>query len=73
LLPRATSPHIFFIDESGTLPNSLFGAHKYFVIGGLIIPYTVWHKIRDALKGMKIRKEITGELEWRFFAQVPSV
>jgi hypothetical protein len=60
--------HIFFIDESGTPPNSSGGADRYFVIGGLIIPDSVWHKIRDALMGMKIRRKIAGELKWRYFA-----
>ena len=32
------------------------------------MPERVWHRLRDALLGMKIRRKIRGELKWRFFA-----
>jgi len=32
------------------------------------VPERVWHRLRDALLGMKIRRKIRGELKWRFFA-----
>lgn len=59
--------HIFFIDESGTPPGPRGGKDKYFVIGGVVIPEQVWHRIRDALVGMKIRRQLRGELKWRYF------
>lgn len=60
--------HIFFLDESGTPPGSMGHRDKYFVIGGVIIPDTVWHRIKDALLGMKARRKISGEIKWRYFA-----
>lgn len=60
--------HIFFLDESGTPPGPLGHRDKYFVIGGVIIPDTVWHQVKDALLGMKARRRVTGELKWRYFA-----
>jgi len=60
--------HIFFIDESGTPPGAGKLLDKYFVIGGLIIPDSVWHKVKDALLGMKARRKIAGEIKWRYFA-----
>src|SRR5437588_214875 len=60
--------HIFFIDESGTPPGPGKGQDKYFVIGGLVIPEQVWHRVRDALVGMKLRRKLWGELKWRYFA-----
>lgn len=38
------------------------------MIGGVIIPENVWHALRDAILGMKIRRKIRGELKWRFFS-----
>jgi hypothetical protein len=60
--------HIFFIDESGTPPSPGKGKDKYFVIGGLVIPDSVWHGIRDLVVGMKIRRGLRGEIKWRYFA-----
>jgi hypothetical protein len=60
--------HLFFIDESGTPPSPSKGADKYFVIGGLVIPESVWHSIRDAVVGMKVRRGLRGEIKWRYFA-----
>lgn len=59
--------HIFFIDESGTPPGPGKGKDKYFVIGGVVISEEVWHKVRDALVGMKIRLQVNGEIKWRYF------
>lgn len=60
--------HILFLDESGTPPRPTKCRDKYFVIGGLAIPDTVWKSAHDSLHGMKIRRNITGELKWRYFA-----
>ena len=60
--------HIFFIDESGTPPGLGKGRDKYFVIGGLVIPESVWHGIRNAVTGMKARRQLHGEIKWRYFA-----
>lgn len=38
------------------------------MIGGVVIPEQVWHRIHDALIGMKIRRGLRGELKWRYFA-----
>lgn len=38
------------------------------MIGGIIIPETSWHRIRDGLMGIKIRRHIRGEIKWRYFA-----
>lgn len=60
--------HILFADESGTPPNPGQENQRYFVIGGVIVPETAWHRLRDAIFGMKIRRKIRGELKWRFFS-----
>lgn len=39
------------------------------MIGGLAIPDGVWHKVHDALHGMKVRRKLNGELKWRYFAE----
>lgn len=59
---------LFFLDESGTPPSPDKCRDRYFVVGGLVIPDGVWHKIRDELVGMKVRRGIVGELKWRYFA-----
>lgn len=60
--------HILFLDESGTPPKPNTEYPKRFVVGGLIIPETAWHAIRDGLQGLKIRHKIRGEIKWRYFA-----
>ncbi len=60
--------HILFLDESGTPPGAGSTRDKYFVIGGLIIPDGQWHRVRDAVNGLKVRRQIRGELKWRYFA-----
>jgi len=60
--------HILFIDESGNAPHPGKKQNKYFVIAGIIIPEERWHKCRDALNGLKIRRQIWGEIKWRYFA-----
>jgi hypothetical protein len=59
---------ILFSDESGTPPGPEKSAQRYFVIGGVIVPEASWHRLRDSLLGMKIRRKIRGELKWRFFS-----
>jgi hypothetical protein len=60
--------HLLFIDESGTVPNPGKAKNKYFVIAGIIVPEERWHKMRDSLLGLKIRRKIVGEIKWRYFA-----
>src|ERR1035437_130759 len=60
--------HIFFLDESGTPPHPTKLRDKYFVVGGIVIPDGVWGMVRDSLQGMKVRRRISGELKWRYFA-----
>jgi hypothetical protein len=60
--------HILFIDESGTPPSPQKLRHKYFVIGGIIVPEEKWHKMRDGILGLKLRRKIVGEIKWRYFA-----
>ena len=59
---------LFFIDESGTPPKPGQADPRYFVIGGIAIPDTTWHRVRDGLMGIKIRRRLRGELKWRYFA-----
>jgi hypothetical protein len=61
--------HILFIDESGTPPGPQKLRDRYFVIGGIIIPEEKWHRIRDGLLGLKLRRKIVGEIKWRYFAR----
>lgn len=60
--------HLLFADESGTPPKPGVTSPKYFVVGAVIVPEAIWHRLRDALLGMKIRRKIRGELKWRYFA-----
>lgn len=60
---------IFFLDESGTPPSPGKLRDRYFVIGGLAIPDGVWHKVRDLVHGMKVRRKLVGELKWRYFTE----
>lgn len=60
--------HMFFLDESGTPPKPSAKYPRYFVVGGIIIPENSWHRVKDALMGLKIRHKVRGELKWRYFA-----
>lgn len=60
--------YILFVDESGTPPPRGRSRPNYFVVGGVIIPEDIWHRTRDAILGMKLRRKIRGELKWRYFA-----
>jgi len=61
--------HIFFIDESGNVPDPTRAAPgDYFVIAGIVIPDTVWPRLRNKLMGLKARYNVRGELKWRNFA-----
>jgi hypothetical protein len=60
--------HILFLDESGTAPRPGDNYPAYFVVGGIIIPETSWHRMRDGLMGLKIRRQVRGEIKWRYFA-----
>jgi hypothetical protein len=60
--------HILFVDESGTPPKPGKTHPRYFVVGGIIIPENLWHRLRDGLFGMKVRRKIRGEFKWRYFA-----
>lgn len=60
--------HLLFADESGTPPKLGAASPKYFVVGAVIVPEAIWHRLRDALLGMKLRRKIRGELKWRYFA-----
>ena len=60
--------HLLFVDESGTPPNLTKRKNNYFVIGGIVVPEGQWHKLRDALKGLKLRYGIRGEVKWRYFS-----
>jgi hypothetical protein len=59
---------MFFLDESGTPPQGTPCRDRYFVIGGLVIPDGAWHKLHALVHGMKVRRQINGELKWRYFA-----
>jgi Protein of unknown function (DUF3800) len=59
---------LLFLDESGTPPRPQDQHPSYFVVGGIIIPETSWHRIRDGLMGIKIRRGIRGEIKWRYFS-----
>lgn len=61
---------ILFIDESGTPPKPGIERSHYFVVGGIAAPETAWHRIRDAMLGLKVRRQIRGELTGRYFAPV---
>jgi hypothetical protein len=60
--------HILFVDEAGTPPKPGQQYPRYFVVGGIIVPENVWHRIRDAMLGLKIRRRIRGEFKWRYFS-----
>lgn len=58
---------MMFVDESGTPPRKGAANPKYFVLGGLIIPETIWHQVRDDLNQIKGKYGVQGELKWRYF------
>ncbi|MGE4062220.1 MAG: DUF3800 domain-containing protein [Rhodospirillaceae bacterium] len=60
--------YLLFVDESGHPPPASRKDTRYFVMAGAIVPEPAWHKLRDSLLGMKIRRKIRGELKWRYFA-----
>lgn len=60
--------YLLFVDESGHPPPPSRKDSKYFVMSGVIVPEYTWHKLRDALLGLKIRRRIRGEIKWRYFA-----
>lgn len=60
--------YILFLDESGTPPANARTQQKYFVIGGIIIPVGEWKSINDRLQGIKTRRNVRGEVKWRYFA-----
>lgn len=57
-----------FIDESGTPPKPGADDPKYFVVGGVVIAEGVWHRVHDAILGLKLRRKIRGEIKWRYFS-----
>jgi len=58
---------ILFIDESGTAPSPT-GKQPYFIIGGVIIPDTVWRPVKHELDAIKNAYGIHGEIKWRYFS-----
>jgi len=59
--------HLLFVDESGTPPRPGVQS-QYFVVAGVIVPEAIWHRLRDAILGLKLRYKIRGEIKWRYFA-----
>ena len=57
-----------FVDESGTAPPPSKVRDAHFVIAGISIPDGAWASLRDGVFGMKIRRQLVGELKWRYFA-----
>jgi len=60
--------HLLFVDESGTPPKPGKEHPRYFVMAAVIIAEHKWSGIRDALFGLKRRRNIRGEIKWRHFA-----
>ena len=58
---------ILFIDESGTAPPPNKKV-PYFILGGVIIPDSVWRQIKHQLDKIKKENKIQGEIKWRYFA-----
>jgi Protein of unknown function (DUF3800) len=62
--------HLFFIDESGTIPPYKKSHHvEYFALGGVIIPEAHWHEIDKELSFLKKHYQVNGEIKWRYFAK----
>ena len=62
--------HLFFIDESGSLPPK--GKHKCddkFVLGGIIISEDTWFKIDSELRTLKRKYSVNEEIKRRYFYQ----
>ena len=61
--------HILFVDESGTPPEYSKAANQpFFVLGGIVIPEDIWHKMALDLRQLKAKFKVTGEIKWRNFA-----
>lgn len=60
--------HLFFIDESGTIPPKDKINVRYFTLGGIIIPENIWQEIDQELIMIKKQAAIVGEIKWRYFS-----
>ncbi|MBN2063786.1 MAG: DUF3800 domain-containing protein [Sedimentisphaerales bacterium] len=60
--------HLFFIDESGTVPPPGKINTRYFVLSGTIIPSGIWHQLKKDFELIKKKYSINGEIKWRFFS-----
>lgn len=61
--------HLFFIDESGTIPSYAKSSNtEYFTLGGVVIPEDHWHEIDKELALLKINYCVEGEIKWRYFS-----
>jgi Protein of unknown function (DUF3800) len=57
-----------FIDESGTAPQpSKCEPRPYFVLGGIVVPESIWLKLADDLARLKLAYRVEGEIKWRYF------
>ncbi len=61
--------HLFFIDESGSLPKEGKLTFNHFVLGGLVIPEEQWHHLEKDFFQICKRFNVQGEVKWRFFGQ----
>lgn len=61
--------HLFFIDDSGSLPNGASLVHNHFVLGGLVIPEEQWHNLEKDFSRLCKKFQVKGEVKWRFFGQ----
>ncbi len=60
--------HLFFIDESGTVPPPGKSNTRYFVLAGIIIPSGIWHQLKKDFEQVKKKYAVSGEIKWRFFS-----
>ncbi|HSX11181.1 MAG TPA: DUF3800 domain-containing protein [Chlamydiales bacterium] len=61
--------HLFFIDDSGSIPQGGNLTHNHFVLGGLVIPEEQWHNLEKDFSHICGRYGVRGEVKWRFFGQ----
>ncbi len=59
---------LLFVDESGNPTSHGKKGTDYFVLGGVVVPDGIWHKIEQKFNQLKKQYSVTGEIKWRYFS-----
>ncbi len=61
--------HLFFIDDSGSIPQGGNFTYRHFVLGGIVVPEEQWHNLEKDFFRICKNFKVLGEVKWRFFGQ----